>query len=338
VLGNERLPRLPKYLLLVVIAILLLDTLAVAAWVGWMPVPRELSDEGVARLATKVMIDYYRQMARSAGVHNTEAVKRALADMERSLKGKAVSETMATLVTQSHNVEAAIGSEKRRHQRETILRIIGRDPKIRGMGQEVGKILLTGQEVLEGAELLGSNSLKRLKKEPVLHGMGELVTVEVGGGKPRILSPPRNLEYYHGMELELEQIGGQLEKVRRASGEASLQGPGVIIKAADAPGGYLWDEIVHEQDIREIVNNLYFAGAKGVQIGGQRMGIGGWVRCVGPVVVVNGKTVAANPIVMEAVGDEGALRESLRELQEVFALTGKRLDIQGSDYLELVPR
>lgn len=336
--GNEGLRRLPKHLLFVVIIVLLLDTLAAAAWVGWVPISRKLSDESVAKRAAKVITEYYRQMARSAGVHNTKAVKKALADMEKSLRGETASEIMAILVSQSHNVEAAIGSEKRLHQKETILRIIGSDPKIRGMGQKVGTILVVGQGVLEGAELLSSNSLRRLQKEPLLQGMGELVTVKVGGGKPKILSPPRNLEYYHSMELELEQIRGQLEKVRRASGEVSLQGPGVIIQAADAPGGYLWDEIVHEQDIREIVNNLHFAGAKGVEIGGQRLGTGGWVRCVGPVVVVNGKTVAANPIVIKAVGDEGALKESLRELQEVFALTGKRLDIKGSDYLELVPR
>jgi uncharacterized protein YlxW (UPF0749 family) len=140
------------------------------------------------------------------------------------------------------------------------------------------------------------------------------------------------------LELELEQLRKQLRKVQEASGLLPLEGPGVIVEAADAPGGYLWEEIVHDQDIREIVNNLHHAGAKGVEIGGRRLGTGGWVRCVGPVVVVNGETVAANPIVVKAVGDPAKLRESLEELQEVFARTGKRLDIEEKDSITLAAR
>ena len=90
--------------------------------------------------------------------------------------------------------------------------------------------------------------------------------------------------------------------MQEESGTLPLEGPGVIVEAADAPGGYLWAEIVHDQDIREIVNSLYHAGAEGWRIGSWRLGTAGWVRCVGPVVVVNGETVAANPIVIRAVG------------------------------------
>lgn len=334
----EGLNRLPKYLLLLVICVLMIDTLVAAAWVGWLPITGTVSDRTLAKRAVKVIIDYYRQMARSAGVQNTKPVKRALSDMGRALEGKTMPEVMAALVSQSHSVEAAIGSEKRRRQREAILRIVKADPWVRRRDHVSGTILISSQEVLEGKELLSPAGIANIKEEPILRGMGELVTVEVANGKARILSPPGDLAYYQGMESELEYLRAQLEQVREASGEVTIKGPGVIIEAADAPGGYQWEEIVHEQDIREIVNMLYFAGARGVEIGGQRMGTGGWVRCVGPVVVVNGKTVAANPIVIKAVGQPEQLGQSLKELQEVFARTGKRLDIEGSEQITLLPR
>ena len=334
----EPVNRMPKYVLLLVIGILLLDTLVAAAWLGWLPIPEKASDRYVAKRAVKVIVDYYRQMARSAGVHNTTAVNRALTDMEKALQGKTMPEIMAALVSQSHGVEAAIGSEKRRHQREILLQIIEADPKVRKGGYQRATILISGEGVMEGTELLSSASIKRIREEPFLRRMGELITIEVSNGKAGIISPPGDLEYYQSMELELEQVKIQLQRVREASGEVTLKGVGVIIQAADAPNGYLWEEIVHEQDIREIVNTLYFAGARGVEIGGQRLGTGGWVRCVGPVVVVNGKTVAANPIMIKAVGKPDQLRESLQELQEVFARTGKRLDITGSEEITLLPQ
>lgn len=327
-----------RLLLLASILVISLDTLMVAAWVGWIPVKHWVSDESVARRASKVIVDYYQQTARSAKVHNTRSVRMALKGMEKAIAGKTMSAMMAELVNESRNVESAIGSEKRRLQRETVLKIIGSDPEVRKNQDMVGTVAISDQEVVAGKELLSLTSIKRLKEEPVLQGMAELVTVGIEKGQARILSPPRELEYYQSMESELEQARERLQKVREASGEVALEGSGVIIQAADAPGGYLWEQIVHEQDIREILNNLYFAGARGVEIGGQRMGTGGWVRCVGPVVVVNGKTVAANPIVIKAVGSEAQLKESLVDLQEVFALTGKSLDIRANEHIALLPR
>ena len=207
-----------------------------------------------------------------------------------------------------------------------------------GKGEEKDTIVLSGGEVLEGQELLSVATLEKLKGEPALAGMGELVTVEVAKGEARLVTHPRDLEYYQHLELELEQLQKQLRRVQKASGILPLEGQGIIVEAADAPGGYLWEEIVHDQDIREIINSLRHAGAKGIEIGGQRLGTDGWVRCVGPVVVVNGETVAANPIVVKAVGDPAGLRESLKELQEVFARTGKRLDIQERDSITLAAK
>ena len=336
--GKRGFDRIPRLLLIVLIGILMLDTLLVAAWSKGGMLPEEVHGRTTARQAARVIMNYYRQMAKSAGVYNTKPVNRALASMEKALAGKTMAEIMEELVVQSYTVEMAIGAEKRHHQRAAVLAIIRSDPKVQKDHRLAGTILINEQEVVEGKEFLSPTSIKRLQKETILRGMAEPILVVLSDGQVQILSPPRDVEFYQSMEVEFEQLQRQLQRIREASGVVALEGPGVIIEAADAPGGYLWEEIVHDQDIREIVNSLFFAGATGVEIGGQRLAAGGWVRCVGPVVVVNGKTVAANPILIKAVGKPEQLEESLRELQEVFALTGKRLDIKGSEHIALLPR
>ena len=56
------------------------------------------------------------------------------------------------------------------------------------------------------------------------------------------------------------------------------------------------------------------------------------------MVVVNGETVAANPIVVKAVGEPTGLKESLKGLQEVFARTGKQLHVEERDSITLTAR
>lgn len=329
--------RLPKSLLLIAAVVLVLDTIAAVAYSGWVRVPEEVSRTKLVKEAGRAIGDYYRQLAASAGVQGSKSVQKALGVMEAALRGKnTMAEITAALLNHSAAVEAAILSEQRRRQREIILRIIGGDPKVRVT--EKGTIVLSGGEVLEGEEFLGAVSLEKLKSEPALAGSAELVTVEVVRGKASVGSHPRHLEYFQHLEAELEQLKRQLQRVQEEAGFLPLEGPGVVVEAADAPGGYLWEEIVHDQDIREIINNLRHAGARGIEVGGQRLGCDGWVRCVGPVVVVNGETVAANPIVVKAVGEPAGLKESLKGLQEVFARTGKQLHVEERDSITLTAR
>ena len=54
---------------------------------------------------------------------------------------------------------------------------------------------------------------------------------------------------------------------------------------------------------RDIVNLLFWSGAKGVEVGGKRIIAQSSIRCAGPVLLVNHLPVAVNPVVIRAVGD-----------------------------------
>ncbi len=99
--------------------------------------------------------------------------------------------------------------------------------------------------------------------------------------------------------------------MRVGAGLAEMSGSGVVIKLYDAPEGYTASDIIHDSDVRDVVNELFAAGAKGVAVGGQRLIATSAIRCVGPVIRVNQKEISANPVVIEAVGDPEVLSSGL---------------------------
>ena len=339
-MGKDRgLNRVPRALLVLWLGMILLDTWVLGS--GRRPglFFDGISSQRVNQQAARLIVQNYRQLARTVGVQDEKTVEIALRKLGNRAEGKMDPEALSDLIAQVEYVEEAIRSSRAKRASAKVLDILRDDPKIH-QGDKVGTILVLGHEVIAGQELLEPITIRRLKEEPILEVEAELVGIGIRAGQVDLLSIDQEMQYLAVMESKLEETKRSLEGIRRAAGYTTIAGPGVVIQASDAPGGYPWEQIVHEQDIREIVNSLYFAGAQGVEVGSQRLGVGGWVKCVGPVVVVNGETVAANPVVIKAVGLPKKLEESVRELQGIFALTGKRLDVESSDYLELesVPR
>ena len=68
----------------------------------------------------------------------------------------------------------------------------------------------------------------------------------------------------------------------------------------------LSENIIHDQDVLRVVNELWASGAEAISINNIRLGPNSSVRCVGPVVNVNGAKVAS-PIKIRAIGDQDTL-------------------------------
>ncbi|WP_202076995.1 DUF881 domain-containing protein [Caldalkalibacillus salinus] len=106
----------------------------------------------------------------------------------------------------------------------------------------------------------------------------------------------------------------ELERMRLLAGVSDATGPGVTIRMEDAeyasdaqnPNDY----IIHEQDVRRVVNELLAAGAEGISINGQRVTHLTGIRCVGPTIIVNGVKSTA-PFEITAVGDSETLYQAL---------------------------
>ncbi|MFZ5925106.1 MAG: DUF881 domain-containing protein [Bacillota bacterium] len=135
-------------------------------------------------------------------------------------------------------------------------------------------------------------------------------------------------ERIRALQEEIRALQDELTVIRERAGVAELRGPGMIVHAYDARNGYQSREIVHEKDIKDILNLLFYAGARGAEVGGQRIVAQSSIRCAGPVLLVNQQLVPVNPVVIKAVGDPDALKRALTEVEGRFERDGKRLEIK----------
>ena len=108
-----------------------------------------------------------------------------------------------------------------------------------------------------------------------------------------------------------------------ASGALAVRGPGVAVVLDDAPtdrprppGAVPDDLVVHQQDVEAVVNALWNGGAEAMVVMDQRIVSTSAVRCVGNVLVLQGRTYSP-PYRIAAVGDPDALRAALAASPEV---------------------
>lgn len=112
-------------------------------------------------------------------------------------------------------------------------------------------------------------------------------------------------------------LNEELQKLRFFAGVTDAVGPGVQVTLVDsvrAPVApvdqFQQKNLIHDVDIANVVNELKAAGAEAIAVNGQRVVSSTAVRCVGPVVHVNG-VPAAPPYVVTAIGDINTLYNAL---------------------------
>lgn len=136
-------------------------------------------------------------------------------------------------------------------------------------------------------------------------------------------------EQYDRIYVELENAEKQLEKERQVSissdensvekqeelkkintylGLTDVEGPGVIITLRDNTNSMLGiaDDLVHDNDLREIVNILKNNRAEAISINGQRIVPSTAITCAGTVIQVNNEIVGS-PFVIKAIGNQNMI-------------------------------
>lgn len=124
----------------------------------------------------------------------------------------------------------------------------------------------------------------------------------------------RLAESAEGLTRE-QALKDELARARVLAGLADVKGPGVIVEMTDSkrptaagqdPNVYL----IHDDDVRAVVNELLSAGAEAISINGQRFVATTEIRCAGPVFMINGVRTAP-PIEIRAIGDPETLDSAL---------------------------
>jgi uncharacterized protein YlxW (UPF0749 family) len=137
----------------------------------------------------------------------------------------------------------------------------------------------------------------------------------------------------------LEALRAELERQQLLAGLTPVRGPGVTvvlddseaqIPAADNANAY----IIHEHDLRDIVNLLWMAGSDSIAINDQRLVNNSSIYCVGSTVMVN-DTRLSPPYLIRAIGNPRVQQDYLRNpsylrgLKEKERLYGLRFEVES---------
>lgn len=120
-------------------------------------------------------------------------------------------------------------------------------------------------------------------------------------------------------------LAEDLQKLNVLAGLTPVSGPGVIVTLRDSkqqpqkPNGMtadMWQEacaeyLIHDSNIRDVINELKNAGAEAISINDQRVTNSTSIRCVGNNVYVNAVPTAGSPVQIKAIGNADLIQSGL---------------------------
>ncbi len=178
-----------------------------------------------------------------------------------------------------------------------------------------GALLVTSAKASDGEDLRGSDILE----------FSDLVRNEeqrVEELEQRVVELNNEIEGLTESEgdSETDEVNERAEQLMPEAALTPVEGPGLSVTLDDAPTPPNVDEnsesvniedyIVHQQDLEGVINALWAGGAQAITVMDERLTSTSTVRCVGPVLLLHGKTYYP-PYTITAVGDRDAMRTAL---------------------------
>lgn len=129
----------------------------------------------------------------------------------------------------------------------------------------------------------------------------------------------------------------ELNSLKLAAGFLPVKGPGIEVTLNDSPqipvGKDPTNYIIHDYDLRLVVNALWHGGAEAIAINGQRLISTSSIRCAGNTILVN-YTRLASSYKVQAIGNSQKMSKALDQNEELKPLLkgyakvlGLRIDI-----------
>jgi len=130
-------------------------------------------------------------------------------------------------------------------------------------------------------------------------------------------------------DAKLKVLWENLNTLKHISGLTDVEGPGIIIKLDDAPArktdkpSHL---IIHDNDIRIILNELKKAGAQAISINGERIVSVSEQVCAGPTIRINKERYSV-PYTINVIGPPDQLYNTLIESSRINTMLREEIKI-----------
>lgn len=266
------------------------------------------------------MIDYHERSAAEWEVLDYSAVQNSLSKFmyEISLSTN-TDELTRVVLNRATELQTVIRREAEARQANVILSHITDDPVINSI---VGPRRITvtfnsqGEISFNDGDLLSVETKNRITEyilsTPVLYERN--LEVEIEGGIAKLVTPRSSEEREQRLKAEADMLKAEIESLRISAGYSSMTSEGIIIRIYDnpsAPLGEISSFIIHDLDVRDIVNELFASGARGIAIDGRRLTTTSSIRCVGPLIHVDFEPISVEPIEIYAAGNPEHLESGL---------------------------
>ncbi len=262
------------------------------------------------------LADYNRRLATELDVLDRNAVREALAGFNYEVDMATSSDELTQVIlNEGRRAQEVILREADAKLMDQVLSVINKDENVRQAHEKNNiTIRLSGDKVTVNPEgYLGLTTIYRIRQIPLVQRLTteQVLNIEIAEGSARMMVPYNPIEHIQSLSSELDKLRVDLHELRVAAGLAEMTGPGVVLQLYDEVGGTNSVSIVHDADIRDVVNELFSSGAQGVSVGGQRLTASSSIRCSGSLIKVNDKLIPVNPVVIKAVGETGLLTSGL---------------------------
>ncbi len=186
-------------------------------------------------------------------------------------------------------------------------------------GVAVGLLLSTQWQPQSIGATASSPVTRQSGREIVISTIGRL-EAEQADLKKQIADLRARLNEAQAVEAEqktsLLDINKQIGEQRMAAGMIALHGPGVVATFDDSAARSVPENedpenyILHDYDLRDILNTLWAAGAEAISLNGERIVSNSSLYCVGTTVICNATRISP-PYAVRAIGEPEALRAAL---------------------------
>ena len=320
---------------------MVLNTVFLARNLGLYELGGEAAELKKAKGMAVILLEYYELLANQLGVSKAPLVRNALAEFRfETESAPTAQETMSAILYYGRFLHETIVKESRRRQEKEVLRIISLDPGVRDFRDRAEIVIKRSRDgkitVFDAEGVLTSKTISAIKENPILQGLSSEIRIEIDNGKVSVLTMDLLETRLRKLRTEALSLKARLEALESLAGFAPLEGEGVIIKVYDARKEEGESYIIHDSDLRDIVNELFAAGAVGIQIGGERLIVNSSIRCVGPVILVNHRPIAVDPVVIKAVGNSDVLASALKLIEQSLKLFDIKLEVKKKKRVRLV--
>lgn len=326
-------------LLLLASIVLMFDAVVIGRHVGLITLPGEMTHIDLARSGAISYIELTEaELRRDEASQTRSAIPVIAGARQRIASARNAEEVGMELAASTASIHSAVQADRLRAAKDRITELLIADSRVKAYKGRGEYVLVTphgsGSGVQDRRNALSKATVTAIASDPAIALSPQAIEITISeqgvsfeAGDPEV--------QLRALSAELDQLRAATTEARRNAGLMEIEGKGLFIAAHDAPEAWAFDQIVHQKDIGDVLNALFAAGAVGAQVGGERIVATSSIRCIGPVVLVNQRPVAVNPVRILVVGDQWALEKALKPIAAEFARSGKKLEIRREPFVHL---